>query len=132
MWNAALIESSAETFNEGVHVFGQEELAVTADARSVIQESNEPSLNRRAVALNIRAVEGVGLPHVVGMGLGERQAHFVGALHIGLEQFILFDNAPEGGGRDLGTGQQTFLNAQAVEQTRTGRFAMSFGESLLH
>jgi len=130
--DAALVEGGAERFNEGLHIFSQEELAMTTDAGSIIQEGNQPGLYRRAVALKIGAVEGVGLPHFVGMGFGEGQADLVGALRIGLEEFVLFDNAAEGVGRDLRAGQQTLLNAQAVEQSRTGRLAAGFWKRLLH
>ena len=116
MWHAAFVEGGAEGFDERVHVFRREELAVTADARSVIQEGDEPGLHGRAVDLDIRAVERVGLPHFIGVGLGKGQAVFVGAVPVGLEHFVLLDQAAEGVGGDLGAGQQTLLDAQPVEQ----------------
>lgn len=83
--HAPLVESSLEGLNERIDVFGLEELAVTTDPRSVIEEGNETSLDRNALGLDVRAVEGVGLPHLVGVGFGEGQADFVGALCLGFE-----------------------------------------------
>lgn len=46
----ALVESGAQGLDEGIDIFGWEELAVTTDARGVIQESDETGLNRDALA----------------------------------------------------------------------------------
>ena len=71
--HAAFVEGGAEGFDERVHVFRREELAVTTDARGIINEGNEPGLHRRAVDLDIRPVERVGLPHFIGVGFGKGQ-----------------------------------------------------------
>jgi hypothetical protein len=44
--HAAFVESGAERFDERIDIFGEEELAVTADATGVIEESDEPGLER--------------------------------------------------------------------------------------
>ena len=82
-------------------ILGEEELAVTADATGVIQESDEAGLERRALVLDVRADERVGLPHFIGVSFGEGQAQFAGAVRIGFEQFVLLDDAPKGVGSDL-------------------------------
>jgi hypothetical protein len=101
---AAFVEGGAESFDKGIDVFSQKELAVAADAGSVIEESDEASLKGRSFVLNIRADEGVGLPHFIGVGFGESQAQLVGTVRVGLEHFVLFDQAAKGVGRDLGAG----------------------------
>ena len=111
--HAAFVKGGAERFDERVHVFGREELAVATDARGIVQEGDEPGLHRRAVDVDIRPVERVGLPHFIGVGLGEGQPVFVGAVLVGLEQFVLLDQPAEGVGRDLRTGEQALLRCTA-------------------
>ena len=60
--------------------------------------------------LNVRADERVGLPHFIGVGFGEGQAQFAGAVRIGFEQFVLFDDATKGVGSDLGSSEQAFFD----------------------
>ena len=72
--HAAFVESGAERFDERINIFSDKELAVTADTTGVIEESDEAGLERRALVLNVRADEGVGLPHFIGVGFGEGQA----------------------------------------------------------
>ena len=92
-WNPAFVEGGAEGFDEGIDVFGREELAVATDAAGVIDESDEAGLDGRALELDVRAVEGVGLPHFIGVGFGKSQALFVFRLGLGLEHVELFDDA---------------------------------------
>src|ERR1051326_335531 len=70
--------------------------------------------------------------YVIGMSFGESQSQFVGALGVGLEQFILLDHAAEGVGSDLAASQQSLFDAQPVEQSRSARRAVDFGKDLLH
>lgn len=126
--HAALVESGAEGLNECVHILGQEELAMAAHPRSVIQEGDEPGLNRKVCLLNIRAIECIGLPHVVGVSFGEGQAQLIGAVLLGLKQFVFFDQPAKGIGRNLRAGQQPPFDAQPIEQSAAGRFAMDFGQ----
>ena len=93
--HATLVKGGAQRFDERVHVFGREELAVTTDARGIVNERNEPRLHRHAVDFDKRAAERVRLPHFVGMSLGKGQPQLVGRLLVGLEQFIL--SGPAGG-----------------------------------
>jgi hypothetical protein len=74
-----------------------------------------------------RTVEGVGLPHFVGVGLGKGQPVLVPAVVLRLEQFVLLDHPPERIGRDLGSREQPLLNAQAIEQGQRRGFAVGFG-----
>ena len=55
---------------EGVHVPGGKELAEAANAAGVIEEGDEAGLDRGTLVLDIGADQGVGLPHLVGVGLG--------------------------------------------------------------
>src|SRR5687767_6400396 len=48
---AAFVEGGAESFDERIDVFREKELAVAADARSIVEEGDEPSLNGRAFVL---------------------------------------------------------------------------------
>ena len=131
MRHAAFVEGGAEGLDERVHVFGQEELAVAADARGVIEEGDEPGLHRRAVELDIRPVERVGLPHFIGVGFGKGQAEFVGAFRVGLEQFVLLDQPAEGVGGDLRAGQQALPRCRGGRaRPAVGRFAVDFGQHL--
>ena len=50
--------------------------------------SDEASLKGRSFVLNIRANEGVGLPHFIGVGFGEGQTQLVGTVRVGLEQVL--------------------------------------------
>ena len=44
-WKSTFIECGAKGFNEGVHIFRQEELAVAADPRRIIQKGDEAGLD---------------------------------------------------------------------------------------
>ena len=82
-----------------------------------------------ALDLDVGSVEGVGLPHFVGVGLGEGQALLVGALGVGLEQFVLLDDAAEGVGRDLRAGEQALLDAEPIEDGQSGALPWSLGST---
>src|SRR5213075_1635449 len=101
-------------------------------ARTVRSSSTKKSssLERRALVLNVRADERVGLPHFIGVGFGEGQAQFAGAIRIGFEQFVLFDDAPKGVGSDLGTREQAFFDGQSVEGGARRGFAVDLGQDL--
>jgi hypothetical protein len=126
--NPAFIEGRAQSFDKRVHIFGQEELSVAADARSIIQEGDEPGLHLGSLVLEIRADERIGLPHFIDMGFGEGQSDFVGALRVGFEQFILLDHAAKSRVRDLRSSEQTFLDAEAVKHRTRGSPAMKLGQ----
>jgi hypothetical protein len=113
--NTTLIESRAQRLDESIHVLGREELAVTADARSIIEEGDEAGLNRGAFDLDIRAIERIGLPHFIGVGFGESQTDLVGALRFGLEQFEGVNHTLKAGTRHLGTTQESLLDAEAIK-----------------
>ena len=46
------------------------------DAGGVVDEADEEGFGGFAFEINVRSVQGVGLPHVVGVGFGEGEAHF--------------------------------------------------------
>ena len=93
---------------------------MAADSRGIINESDEPGLHRRTIDRDVRPIKRVGLPHFIGVGLGKSQPVFVGAVLIGLEHFKLIDQPAEGVGRNLRTGEQPLLNAQAISKARVG------------
>ena len=61
------------------------------------------------------------------VAVGEGQAQFVGAVRIRFEQFVLFDDAAKGVGRDLGTSEQAFFYGQSVESGTRRGFAVDLG-----
>src|ERR1043166_9769144 len=107
--NTAFIESRAQRLDESIDVLGREELAVTADARSIVEKGDQACLDRAAFDLDIRAIERVGLPHFIGVSFGESRTDLVGALRLGLEQLEGVDQTIKGGARYLGTIQQPLL-----------------------
>ena len=58
---------------------------------------------------------GVGLPELVGELHAERQAFLVLVGGVGSEQFVLADEAVEGGLGDAIALQQTLLDAEAID-----------------
>jgi len=126
--HTAFVKGGTESLNQGIDILGREKLAVTTDARGVIEEGNETGLDGDALDLDIRAVEGVGLPHFIGVGLGKGQPVSISRVGLRLEHFILVDQAVEGGAGNLGAGQQALLDAQAIEQRAFGSAAMDFGQ----
>jgi len=122
-WNTALVEGGAQGFDEGIDILGREELAVATDPRSVIEEGNESGLDRNAVDLDVGTVEGVGLPHFIGVGFGKSQALFVVGLCLGLEHVELLDDAGEGARGHLPTSQQPLFDTKPIEDGTFGRAA---------
>src|SRR5208282_4085532 len=127
----AFVEGGAQGLNQGSDILSREKLAVTADPAGVIEEGNETGLDGDAPDLEVRAVERVGLPHLIGVGFGEGQAVFARAVAVGLEHFVLADQAVEGGAGHLGTVQKPLLDAQAVEDRTLWSVAMDFGPDRL-
>ena len=76
-WKPTLVESGPQRLDECIDILGREELTVATDAGGIVQKGDEPCLDRGATDVNIRADEGIGLPHFVSMGFGESQALFV-------------------------------------------------------
>jgi hypothetical protein len=129
--DAALVEGGAKGGDERIHVFMTEELAVAAHARGVVHEGDEAGLDLGVgarAAGDVGAVEGVGLPELVGVGLGEGLAVAALAVAFGFEQLEAFDEAGEGGGRDLGAVEQALFDAEAVEGGAGGSLAVGLGE----
>jgi hypothetical protein len=73
---SAFVTARAESFDEGIDILGQEELAMATETAGVVQESDEAGLDGSAIDLDVRAVEGIGLPHFVGVGFGKGQPLF--------------------------------------------------------
>jgi hypothetical protein len=85
---AALVEGGLEAVDEVGGVVGVVEGAVGDDARGVVDEADEEGLDGLATqaGVEIRTVEGVALPHVVGVGFGEGEAGLGALVAGGLEQ----------------------------------------------
>lgn len=75
-------------------------------------------------------VEGVALPHVVGVGLGEGETGLGALLTGGLEQIEAHDDAAEGVGGDLRTLEQAALDAGAIDFGDVGAFVVEGREDL--
>lgn len=101
---------------------------MAADARGVVEERDESGLHLRAGVLDVRAVEGVGLPKLVGVRLGESEPVLALAVAIGLEQFEAFDQPGKRVRRHLRADQDTLFDAQPVEQGAGRRLAVGFGQ----
>ena len=121
-------EASAAGLDEGIDVFRGEELAMTADRRSIVQEGDEAGLDGDAFDPEVRAIKGVGLPQFIGVGLGESEAYLVGGLRFGPEHFVLVDQAVKGGAGHLGGGEQALLDAQAIEHGVFGGADVDLGQ----
>ena len=63
----------------------------------------------------VGAVEGVGLPEVVGVGFGEGESAFWEVGGVWFEEVVFFDGAAEGVGGDLVTAKVALFDASAVE-----------------
>ena len=76
----------------------------------------------------MRPVERIRLPHLVGVRLGEGQAHLVFTRGVGFEQLVLFDDPAEGVRRDLRPCERVLLDAQPVKRGQGGRPAVGLGK----
>ena len=128
--DAALVKGGAQGLGVRVDVFGGEELAVSADARAVVDKGDEAGLHRLAGDAHIRAAERVGLPHFIRVGLGESEPALVFTGVLGREQLVLLDDAPEGVGSDLLAGEMPLLNAETVNEGERDRLAAGPGLDL--
>lgn len=63
---------------------------------------------------HVRSEHGVGLPHLIGVCLGEGQSALALACMLGLEQFVLFDQPAESRGRQPLAREQALFDADAV------------------
>ena len=95
------------------------------DAGGVVDEADEIGLDGFAAqaGVQIGAVEGVGLPEVVGVGFGKGEAGFGAVVAEGFEEVELFDDATEGVGGDLFAADE----AAARRATRRLRRSMQPG-----
>ena len=101
--HAAFVEGGLEGVDEAGGVVGRVKGAVGDDAGGVVDEADEIGLDGFAAqaGVQIGAVEGVGLPEVVGVGFGKGEAGFGAVVAEGFEEVELFDDATEGVGGDL-------------------------------
>jgi hypothetical protein len=90
-----LVERGAKGLEQRLGVVEDEELAMANDAAGVVEEGDELGLHLARPLLQVRPDHRVGLPELVGVGLGEGQAALALDLGVGLEQLVLFDRAPE-------------------------------------
>ena len=72
--HAALVDGGLEAIDEVGRAIVGVEGAVGHHARRIVDETDEEGFDGLAGNANEGAVEGVGLPHVIGMGLGEGEA----------------------------------------------------------
>lgn len=117
LWDPTLIKSTLEAIDEVLGVIGIEELPVGDDAGGVIDEGDEEDLDGFVVSreAEVGAVEGVTLPEVVGVGLGEGEPPFGQVGRVRFEEVVFVDGAPESIDRDLITPEVALLDAGAVE-----------------
>lgn len=78
--------------------------------------------------MEVGSVEGIDLPHVIGVGFGEGTAALGTTGAVVFEEFVFFDGTAEGGGGDLVAAQDSLLDAGAVEGGDVGDFLMETGE----
>jgi hypothetical protein len=106
-------------FGERIDIFGEEKLAVAANAGSIVEEGDETRLSRSACVLNIRSNQGVRLPHFIGVGFGEGQAEFGGRLRIGQGCIKLkLDSIGERGGDSLSPQSLTLFAGDKLSPPR--------------
>ena len=84
---------------------------MAADPRGVVQEGDEAGLHFGAGVGDVRAVERVGLPQLVGVGLGESEPMLALAIAVGLEQLEVLHQPREGVRRDLRAREHALLDA---------------------
>ena len=115
--DAAFVEGVLEAFDEVFGVVGVEKLPVGDDAGGVVDEGDEEDLDGLVVAweAEVGSVEGVALPEVVGVGLGEGETAFWDLGGVGFEEVVFFNGAAEGIGSDLVTAEVALLDTGAVE-----------------
>ena len=130
--DAALVERGLEAVDEVGGVVGVIEGAVRDDAGSVVNEADEEGLDGLLeFGVEIRTVQGVALPEVVGMGLGKCQPR-LGAGFVGrFEQVETVDVPAECVRRDLGALEEALLNAGAVHLGNVILLAVEGGQDLL-
>ena len=111
------------------------ELAVWYDAGGVVDEAYQVGLAWFGIDVQVGAVQGVGLPHVVGMGFGECQAGFfdraLGQSVDVVEQPECVDVTAKGVGGDSVATQMALLDAGAVNGFDVDGFAVERGHDFL-
>ncbi len=132
--DAAFVEGGLEAVDEVDGVVGRIEGTMGDDAGGIVYEADEEGFERFAMKadLQVRAVECVALPEVVGVGFCKCESGFGTGVGGGFEQFVTVDDAPKGVGCDLGVAEQTFLDAGAVNFGDVVFFPVKGWEDLLN
>ena len=123
---AAFVKGGLEGVDEAGGVVGFVKGAVGDDAGGVVDEADEIGFDGFAAqaGVQIGAVEGVGLPEVVGVGLGKGEAGFGAVVAEGGEKIELVDDAAEGVGGDLFAADEAAPDALAVNDGDVAGFAV--------
>jgi hypothetical protein len=131
---AAFVEGGLEAVDEVGCVVGVIEGTVRDDTRGVVDKADEEGFLRFGVEAGFQMgpVQGVALPHVVGVCLGEGEAGFGAGVTDGFEQIEAVDDAAEGIGRYLRALEQALLDAGAIHFGNVVVFAMEGGQDLLN
>ncbi len=100
------------------------------DAGGVVDEADEIGLDGFAAqaGVQIGAVEGVGLPEVVGVGFGKGEAGFGAVVAEGFEEVELFDDSTEGVGGDLFAADEAAADAFAIDDGDVAGLAVEGGQ----
>ena len=88
---------------------------MTDDPAGVVEESNEIGWAAFLTVLDVGTVHRVGLPHLVGILLGESQPVLAVDLGVGLEHLVLVDEPAEGIGRHPIAPEDALFQARPVE-----------------
>ena len=101
------------------------------DAGGVVDEADEIGLDGFAAqaGVQIGAVEGVGLPEVVGVGFGEGEAGFGAVFAKGREQVEFFHDAAEGVRSDALALEQSAADAFTIDDGDVARLAVEGWEN---
>ena len=88
---------------------------MATDAAGVVEKGDEFGLGVSVRGADVGPDEGVGLPHLVRMRLGEREATLGFVRGLWREEPVRLHDTAEGVGGDLGALEQPVLDADAVE-----------------
>ncbi len=125
--DAAFVEGGADGLDERVDIFLEEEFAVAEDAAGVVDEGDQPGLFATGpTGVQIRPEHGVGLPELVGEFHAESEAFLV-VVVVWSEQFVLANEAVEGGLRDAVGLQQAIRDAEAIDGSLVGTLVVEMG-----
>jgi len=130
--NTTLEDGILEAIDQVGGVVVEVELAMGDNTGGIVNEADKVGFRRLAFDSHEGADEGVALPHIVGVGLGEGSTFFAGDFGIGLEQFEALDVATEGVFGDLLLAEKPQLNALPVNGGDVVAFVVEVWENLFN